>query len=1027
MPSSDDALMKRMTIGVTLLVAPIVWMLLEATTTTGPEEAVAGAGPSFAAPDPRPTPRAGEGRRPDDFESLLERVRGGTPAQLIITVRMLRLSELSDGSIDELLDEFDRRLGVDSDPTILALQVDLLRESLQLGAVGASRGRLLEQIRQRALTIGGSQLLARVCENLSASPRLLDATGSTPDGLDWLLDSAAVLRDADLLDEAVESRLLDPGAPFVATAQRARALLALVERSGDPEARQLLERLVPPGRLAQLPGGTPELGRRIEVWIGAMGAVLREEDRARRAPAGLTSKVRDEISDALEALKAVVRAPLPEATAERPLPTVIARQVDLDLLRAGLLLARLEERSGALTTAESGESRVRKLWRIGRNAIALQDAEELERAVELLRRSGAKSRADLLLQGLARSQGSEDAAAAIRDSLGRAGAAPVGALSLFPAEVIEWRRLAEQGSFSTLVDTPLLRFESGKRWAELGEDGAPWLERTIEDLRTRVESRESVLAYLEFLEARQGIALGRPADHRERLLALLDRGPPPCLSRTEIGALLILIEERSAELARAAEFRERITRAAGELAIDPSAPIDLAVAAELLRFHSAREVAPFVELGAPAVAAELAELVAALVEGRAVGFASTLGRLDLSELLRDAIPILRDEGESTLSLRLVDQVERLAGPQPELWRIRGELERSRAKALAATDPGIAREHWRAAGRAFEQVALADVRQTAANLDAARAMIEAGDLLRAHELAELADESEWVGRDESQRWESYILRAEIDRRLGRHLRVLTATTALLDEEVPRFPYEPILLIEQALARLALGQPEEAVSSLRRVVTTTDSTSPFWKRAVFEEARALEMVAARRDAPEGAAEAARGAWERAATWLSATGGERPADLAIARLRAGEMCHALGDLAMARTHLESLFVGADEFLGADHPPLRPERLRWSAAAEQARHALGDVYRAAGLPEMARMIYEEAIHRHPGSPRTPGGYLMLGLLAEERGETAEAAILYRRGLRKAEELGDALDEEPYHRVQEKLEARLLMIEAAG
>ena len=48
MPSSDDALMKRLTIGVTLLVAPIVWMLLEATTTTGPEEAVAGAGPSFA-------------------------------------------------------------------------------------------------------------------------------------------------------------------------------------------------------------------------------------------------------------------------------------------------------------------------------------------------------------------------------------------------------------------------------------------------------------------------------------------------------------------------------------------------------------------------------------------------------------------------------------------------------------------------------------------------------------------------------------------------------------------------------------------------------------------------------------------------------------------------------------------------------------------------------------------------------------------------------------------------------------------
>ena len=151
MPSSDDALMKRLTIGVTLLVAPIVWMLLEATTTTGPEEAVAGAGPSVAAPDPRPTPRAGQGRRPDDFESLLERVRGGTPAELIITVRMLRLSELSDGSIDELLDEFDRRLGVDPDPTILALQVDLLRESLQLGAVGASRGRLLEQIRQLSL------------------------------------------------------------------------------------------------------------------------------------------------------------------------------------------------------------------------------------------------------------------------------------------------------------------------------------------------------------------------------------------------------------------------------------------------------------------------------------------------------------------------------------------------------------------------------------------------------------------------------------------------------------------------------------------------------------------------------------------------------------------------------------------------------------------------------------------------------------------------------------------------------------
>ena len=63
----------------------------------------------------------------------------------------LRLLLKRAAAIDELLDEFDRRLGVDPDPTILALQVDLLRESLQLGAVGASRGRLLEQIRQRAL------------------------------------------------------------------------------------------------------------------------------------------------------------------------------------------------------------------------------------------------------------------------------------------------------------------------------------------------------------------------------------------------------------------------------------------------------------------------------------------------------------------------------------------------------------------------------------------------------------------------------------------------------------------------------------------------------------------------------------------------------------------------------------------------------------------------------------------------------------------------------------------------------------
>ncbi|MGH7701082.1 MAG: tol-pal system protein YbgF [Gemmatimonadales bacterium] len=63
----------------------------------------------------------------------------------------------------------------------------------------------------------------------------------------------------------------------------------------------------------------------------------------------------------------------------------------------------------------------------------------------------------------------------------------------------------------------------------------------------------------------------------------------------------------------------------------------------------------------------------------------------------------------------------------------------------------------------------------------------------------------------------------------------------------------------------------------------------------------------------------------------------------------------------------------------------------APDALYYVGETF-APETPDSAAAVYEQVVRRHPNSPRAPSALYKLGLLAEQRGDTAAARTYYAR-----------------------------------
>jgi len=1033
-------LLPRVVIGaVAILLAPLIWIALEepAPADPGGSGGSGGSGSSsapaaaFAGDDTgRGTPRrSGEdsfaalvGAEPvpdEEIGALLARIERDDARALLEGFDERSLRRWSPRVFPLVLEAFARRGESAPAPALLELEAMVITAAVERDIDLEDPGQRLRSLRSRAITLGGEALFAAISRDLLRVPEIgewlaqrdLAAPGE-------VIASAALLGDPDLAARWAMPILFPPGRDLPSiepSAEWARALAELAGASNDGRLLDALARYVEPIELERRPGASAGVSRRVAQWLGGV-------ERLAAVEAGRRGGT--DIAAAIELLSAAVSPGADRA--EEPLPARLRRRVTLDLSRARIVAARVRERSSA-PLSEDQAARERQLFRIGVAALLLDDRAELGQVLDRLSRHDEESEAtfyrELLAAGRARLDGSAAAAQRIGKLLGRDAESADGSRRLYPAEVEDFRRLAERGWLVAAVDRPAVRFESAKAWAELGEGARPWLDRSLGLLRGEISSKRD-LGYLHFLESRIALADGRVEGIAPRLLGLLDEGPPPGLSRQEIAVLLVVLDEREDDLASAGELRAEALSTLAPLvedsAYDP-VPEECAQALRLVIALESEAVRPAIEEG---FEEGLDALEARFLRPGGLPFELESARRVLREALFSASRREQRSGELEVARALLARVRRLAGGSVELLVAEGELERALAGATPEDRPAEAAEHHLAAGRAFRAAAHLEPPGTERHLDAARAFLAAGALDEARRsLEEYAPQVTHGERDDGPAWDAVLLLVEIERRAGRPRAVIDLADARILDRDATYPVLETLLLEKAGALESLGSDGPALEIYDRLLHDLEPSSALWRRAVVRRAGVLERRIAGLDPARAAPEirAARDAWAEAASWLHPSDGT--ADAAVARHHAAEHSLSLGETAVARRHIEALFAGEDAFRAASPPP--EERRRFDGAAEKALYALGDAWRMERDARRAEDAYQEAIERYPSSPRVPYGYLMLGEIVRERGDRAAALGLYRRGERKAEAFAGELAREVPVDLRDELRSRIRQLEA--
>lgn len=946
----------------------------------------------------------------------LEAVDRGDPAQARALLGSQLTGRFPAAGLAPLLERLAALAEVERSREAVLLHADALRQVVGQLAPCADLPRHLQLLRQRALAHGGLPMLSEAMDRLMRLPDL-------------------TLRYPETRGEILEHHVLLGQWPAALEAFRAHALWSF-----RPDSPQGLDRIELGRTLARIHAhlDTPESRRTFDGFLeGLPRALVRlTPQQVARARSWFQGLVRaHDPTEGYDRGASWIEDGLPSSVTE---PGYVAARLDL--------AAALRDEANRRTTGLSAEflpadhDRPRLLFRLGMAAAQLGDRQDLAVAMQRLGEEGAGAgRAPVvyreLLRGAQELLGGLGAAAATRIDLQLR---EHGALLGESARQL-WAQVAATGAWPATSRGQLL-FENGKIWWQLRE----WerLQRVQEQLRRELSGREDLSAY-HFLLAITGYRENQLDGVREHLFQILDDGPPPGLTRSEVAALLALTEERLDELQRIGDLRARARQHLDQLIlVDSTDPTTRQ--ASLLRWQIELDEAPAGALTGPAGAERLVLAERALA-GRLLAFPAVEGWLAVQGQLLALAERQRQLGELPQALELTAAARTLTGNPLRFAAEEAHVLASMARATSLSEDAERRALWQRCGAAYASAASSSGGDPELFFEAAEAYLAAGEFAAAGTaLASFSAHERGDARGEQRHWLKILYTAQVLRHAGRHDDAIALLGQHVDDpNAGRLRYD--LLLERArnleqragsVSAMATTDADAgdamglALADLDTIYNGLLPESRTWQEALERKAGLLErrLSALAPEDPEVPAltDQILRLWEDLASRLVADDGEWR--LAEALVRAGQIRALRGELDAARAHFERLAEAARTVLDEPGIPLAPaDADRWRGQAEKAAFALADTFYDAREPGRARGEYEAACRLYPASPLAVWGNFRLGEIAAQERDAGTARRAYRFALQKLEKLGAAeLRELPPRRdrsfwertIQERLEA---------
>lgn len=874
-----------------------------------------------------------------------------------------------------LLDAVEDHLRSSATREGLELYAMLLARTVRQGEKSRELELHLRTLPYRALTMGGKELFARIADPLLRYEHLARYTCEAGFEMDTTLALAgyyvlferwndalaaveAVLASESLRKERLEVRL-----------KPARLLARIAGASRLPAARQALDGFL--AAFAAELGPESEQAAQVRQWLDGVARFY--------APPGALDRGASRIARAVE-------------------PTIIEREqilYRLDLARA--LRDEANLRAGALRAeyVPSERERGRQFFVIGWGAARLGEAAEL-RAVQTRLAEDAGSRksrgylallrgAQELANGLA-ATGAERIRATLDDYPG-----------LLPRdEEAAFREAARRGRLPPVAHRGHVLFTRGKIWSDL--EARADLDRARERLRRELGGPAD-LAYLSFLDALAEYRDSAVESARERLVDLLDRPLPADLSRGEVAALLVLIEERRTEIERVDSRRRQAGEALAALRLTEGQPE--AKLARILQWQLATDAGGerFI-LGADGSTA--LERIEKSLDEPWLAFDLEEKLLEIQEDLLGLAHRLRDAGDLAGAFATLARARKLVRNVPRYRYEEALLLEREALTLDPSREAEARDKWRAAGEAYVDAAAGSFGNGEWMLEATHAFTFAGDFERAEFASNRYAPSVLRGATtEARYWRALLQRIEIARERGR----VSDAARLAADNLDRLEagvHRHELLLERGRCLEMLDKESDALLDYDAIYAELDPSSASWLEAMLRKARILHRRAQRSVSAADLATArgaALAAWEELAAWLPEDAGTRRLE---ADYYAGDACLDERNYARARVHFGRVVTGA---LALESSPLpAAERERVAMFQEKAAYAQPDAHFLEGEFDVAARGYKEAVGRHPRSAQAPYGYYQIGECESRMQRREEAIRFYQLGERKVAELSDEI-----------------------